>query len=298
MKILITGASGFIGQALIKHLTSQNHQVLTLVRGVPTQKNEIAWQPSAQTIDAKRLNGLDAAIHLAGENIAGGRWSKDRKNRIRSSRIDGTHLLAKTLAQCPNPPSVLISASAIGYYGDRGDDMLSEDSTPGTGFLPEVALAWEEATQPAIKAGIRTIWIRIGMVLDAQGGALAKMLLPFKFGLGGQIGSGAQYMSWITRDDLISAMCYLIQNNTLSGPFNAVSPHPVTNREFAKTLGHVLKRPTFFPVPAFVAKMALGEMAEALLLSSTRVLPTRLQKAGFTFNYPTLESALRHTCQQ
>lgn len=293
MKLLISGASGLIGSALKNALSARGDQILALTRRTSGADNEITWDPASNQIDTARLNNLDGVIHLAGESIASGRWTPAQKARIRDSRVLGTTLLAQTLTQLATPPKVFISASAIGYYGHRDDDMLSESSAPGNGFLPEVCTAWENAAKPAIEADIRTVHPRIGMVLSADGGALAKMHLPFKLGLGGIIGSGTQYMSWISLDDLISLLLFAIDNDTISGPINAVSPTPITNREFTKTLGHVLSRPTIFPLPAFVARFALGEMADALLLSSARVLPTRLESLDFPFSHTQLAPTLR-----
>ncbi|MDP6039874.1 MAG: TIGR01777 family oxidoreductase, partial [Candidatus Latescibacteria bacterium] len=264
MNVLISGASGLIGSALKTALSERGDRVLALTRQTSLADSEITWDPASGQIDTTRLDNLDAVIHLAGENIAASRWTPAQKARIRDSRVFGTTLIAQTLAQLPTPPKVFISASAIGYYGHRSDETLTESSTPGDGFLPDVCIAWEDAAKPAIEAGIRTVYPRIGIVLSPDGGALAKMRLPFKLGLGGIIGSGTQYMSWIGLNDLISILLFAIDNNTISGPINAVSPTPVTNREFTKTLGRALSRPTLFPLPAFIARLALGEMANAL----------------------------------
>ena len=293
MEVLIAGASGLIGTALKTALSTRDDQILALTRRTAQTDDEITWDPSSGSLDASRLNNLDAVVHLAGENIAAGRWTPAQKARIRDSRVQGTNLLARTIARLSSPPKVFISASAIGYYGHRDDEILTEDSAPGDGFLPEVCTAWEKAAKPAIEAGIRTVHPRIGIVLSPKGGALAKMRLPFKLGLGGIIGSGTQYMSWITLDDLISFLLFSIDNDTINGPINAVSPTPVTNREFTKTLGRVLSRPTIFPLPAFAARLALGEMADALLLSSARVLPTRLESLDFSVLHTQLDPTLR-----
>lgn len=291
MNILISGASGLIGSAIKTALHARGDRVLSLTRRVARNDSEITWDPAANVLDPSRLVDIDGVIHLAGENIAAGRWTAAQKARIRDSRVQGTGLLAKTLAQLPAPPSAFISASAIGYYGNRGDELLTEDSPPGEGFLPEVSVAWERAAHPAAEAGIRTVHPRIGIVLSRNGGALAKMRLPFKLGLGGTIGSGNQYMSWITLDDLVSVFLFALDNESISGAVNAVSPTPVTNREFTKTLARVLSRPAIFPVPAFAVKLALGEMADALLLASTRVISTRLENTSFA--HSDLESALQ-----
>ena len=293
MKILISGASGLIGSALKTALSTRGDRVLSLTRRNARNNSEITWDPSSNTLDSAHLTNIDGVIHLAGENIASRRWTSAQKARIRDSRVQGTTLLAQTLATISPPPKVFISASAIGYYGNRDDEILTEDSQPGSGFLPDVSIAWENAAKPAA-AGIRTVHPRIGIVLSPAGGALGKMLLPFKLGLGGIIGSGNQYMSWITLDDLVSLFLFAIDDESISGAINAVSPTPVTNREFTKTLGRVLSRPTIFPLPAFAAKLALGEMADALLLASTRVTSSRLENTNFSFAHPHLEPALRH----
>ena len=291
MNILISGASGLIGSAIQTALHARGDRVLSLTRRAARNDSEITWDPAANVLDPSRLVDIDGVIHLAGENIAAGRWTAAQKARIRDSRVQGTGLLAQTLAQLPAPPSAFISASAIGYYGNRGDELLTEDSSPGEGFLPEVSVAWERAAHPAAEAGIRTVHPRIGIVLSRNGGALAKMRLPFKLGLGGTIGSGNQYMSWIALDDLVSVFLFALDNESISGAVNAVSPTPVTNREFTKTLARVLSRPAIFPVPAFAVKLALGEMADALLLASTRVISTRLENTAFA--HSDLESALQ-----
>jgi len=239
------------------------------------------------------LNGFDAVVHLAGENIAG-RWSQAKKAAIRDSRIKGTRLLAETLTRANQPPRVMVSASAIGFYGDRGDVILDEKATMGSGFLADVCKEWEDATKPASDAGIRVVNLRIGVVLTPAGGALAKMLTPFKLGVGGIMGSGKQYWSWVAIDDVVGAIGHALTTESLFGPVNAVAPEAATNHDLTKTLGKVLSRPTIFPMPAFAARLALGEMADALLLSSARVSPMKLIESGYTFKYPSLESALRH----
>ena len=295
MKILVSGSHGLVGSALIKSLTDDKHEVIRLVRsGNPVSASEIEWHPDQDRIDAQRLEGLDAVIHLAGESIASGRWSDEKKRAIRDSRVKGTTLLSKTLAQLLKPPSVLLSASAIGYYGNRGDEVLSETSQPGNDFLASVCVEWEQATRPASEQGIRTVNARFGIILDAHGGALAQMLTPFRMGVGGRVGDGRQWMSWIALEDVVAGLKSLLADETAHGPVNFVAPNPVTNAEFTRTLGRVLSRPTFFPVPAFGARLAFGEMADALLLSSQRVKPEVLEGKGFTFSWPTLEPALRH----
>lgn len=295
MRILVTGASGLVGSALVCFLRSHDHTVSRLVRSVSTEHaEEIQWDPAAGQIDVNALEGFDAVVHLAGENISSGRWTATRKAKIRDSRIKGTTLLSQTLARLERPPSVLVAASAIGYYGNRGDEVLHEASVPGSGFLAEVCQTWEEATQAARDKQIRTVRLRLGVVLAAAGGALAKMLPPFRFGLGGVIGGGSQYMSWIALDDAVGAIEHCLAGDQLSGPVNAVAPSPVTNREFTRTLGKVLARPTLFPVPAIIARLSFGEMADELLLASTRVEPRSLLSAGYAFRFPELEGALRH----
>jgi uncharacterized protein (TIGR01777 family) len=239
------------------------------------------------------LEGFDVVVHLAGENIASGRWTGEKKRAIRESRVKGTSLLSESLARLSRPPSLFLSASAIGYYGDRGDELLTEKSAPGEGFLPSVCIEWENATKPAVEKGIRTVHTRFGIILDRDEGALAKMLPPFKMGIGGKIGDGKQWMSWIALDDVVNGLKFLMTDASTFGPVNFVAPNPVTNADFTKALGRVLSRPTLFPVPAFGVRFAFGEMADALLLSSQKVEPTVLQERGFSFTWPTLEPALK-----
>jgi uncharacterized protein len=294
MNILVTGASGLIGSALVASLTSTGHGVTRLVRSQPNSEGKTArWDPMAGTIDASAFEGVDAVVHLAGENIAE-RWTSAKKRRIRDSRVKGTQVLCEALARLASPPKVLVSASAIGYYGDRGEAILTDDSAPGNGFLSEVCRAWEAATEPARQQGIRTVPLRFGVVLSAAGGALAKILPPFRLGLGGVLGSGRQYMSWIALDDVVGAIQHAIVTDSLQGPTNAVAPQAVTNQEFTKTLGKVLGRPTAVPLPAFAARLMFGEMADELLLASARVQPVKLQASGYRHRYPELEGALRH----
>jgi len=295
MKILVSGSHGLVGSALIKSLTGEGHEIIRLVRrerafGSP----EVEWHPNQGHIDAQHLEGLDAVIHLAGENIASGRWTGEKKRAIRDSRVKGTLLLSQTLAQLSRPPSIFISASAIGYYGNRGDELLTEESGPGNDFLASVCVEWEQATRSAVEKGIRTVNARFGIILDAKEGALAKMLTPFRMGIGGRIGDGRQWMSWIAIDDVVAALIFLLADPAVRGPVNFVSPYPVTNSEFTETLGRVLSRPAFFPVPAFGVRLAFGEMADALLLSSQKVEPSVLEDKGFPFYWPTLEPALKH----
>jgi uncharacterized protein (TIGR01777 family) len=295
MKFLISGSHGLVGSALTRSLTEDGHEVVRLVRresaaGAP----EIEWHPNLGRIDPKRLEGFDAVIHLAGESIASGRWSAEKKRTIRESRVKGTTLLSETLAQLSHPPSVFISASAIGYYGNRGDELLTETSRPGNDFLASVCVEWEQATHPATQKGIRTVLARFGIILDTEGGALAKMLMPFRMGIGGRVGDGRQWMSWIALDDVVGALKWSARDNAVSGPVNFVAPRPVTNADFTRALGRVLSRPTIFPIPAFAARLAFGEMADALLLASQKVEPTVLENRGFAFYWPGLEPALDH----
>jgi hypothetical protein len=294
MRILLTGSSGLIGHALLTFLAADGHKVVPLTRSrTHSDGRQILWDPSAGTINADDLGGFDAAVHLAGESIVG-RWTPEKKARILESRVKGTRLLCESLAHLRNRPLVLVSASAIGFYGDRGDKLLNEESSAGSLFLSKVAKAWEAATEPARRNGIRVVNLRIGFVLSPAGGGLAAMLLPFKLGMGGRVGSGRQYLSWIAIDDVVGAISHAILSDALRGPVNAVAPHPVTNQEFTKTLGRVLWRPTIFPLPAFAAHMVMGEMADELLLASTRVEPKRLLASGYEFRFPQLQGALRH----
>lgn len=294
MKILVTGASGLVGTALVRSLESKGRETLRLVRNAPAGGNEVRWNPSAGTIDAAALEGIDAAVHLAGENLAEGRWTDEKKRRIRESRVKGTRLISETLAALARKPEVLLSASAVGFYGSRGDEVLTEQSAAGEDFLAEVCREWEEATAAAEGAGIRVAHLRFGVILSGEGGALKKMLTPFRLGVGGKLGDGRQYMSWVTLDDAVSAIEHALSDKTLSGPVNVVAPRPVTNKEFTKAMGSALSRPTFFSVPAFAARLAFGEMADATLLSSQRAQPARLTESGFAFKHPEIEAALRH----
>lgn len=289
LRVAITGASGLIGSALTKHLTAKGHTVTPLVRDGSAG---IAWDPAAGTIDSASLEGLDAVVHLAGAGIGDKRWTPERRALIKDSRVDGTRLLSNALAGLNQPPKVLLSGSAMGYYGDRGDEILTEASAPGTGFLPEICIAWEAETAPAEAAGIRVAHLRTGLVLSKDGGALAKMLPLFKFFLGGRMGSGKQWWSAISIDDEVGMIDWLLHSE-VSGPVNLVGPEPTTNATFTKTLGAVLGRPTLLPVPAFGPKLLLGgELAENLLFTSARLLPTVATDAGYQFRHPTLESAL------
>ena len=292
MKILVTGSSGLIGTALCRRLERDGHEVVRLVRR-QTARGEVRWDPAAGELEQVALKGMEAVVHLGGANIAARRWTARVKDELRQSRVQPTELLATRLAELDAPPPVLISASAIGIYGDRGDEVLDEKSGPGAGFLAELGTAWEGASAVASEAGIRVVHARLGVVISREGGALAKMLLPFRWGLGGQVGTGRQYVSWIGLEDAVAALIYAVENDALRGPVNLTAPQPVTNAELTRTLGRVLRRPTLLPLPAWVAKLLLGELAEEGLLASQRVRPTRLLEAGFEFAYPELEGALR-----
>ena len=299
MKIIVTGSSGLIGSALVASLKARGDEVTCLVRekrDAPrvAGTREVLWSPSRGELDGAELEGHDAAVHLAGDPIAEGRWTDEKKRRIRESRVQGTTLLAETLAKLKTPPRVLLTASAVGYYGDRGEELLTETSAAGADFLSDVCRVWEASADAAKAAGIRVVRLRFGVVLDGTGGALAKMLTPFKLGAGGKIGSGRQYMSWIALDDAVGAILHALAHEELEGAVNVVAPRAVTNAEFTKTLGGVLGRPTIFAVPAFAARLAFGEMADAALLVSQRAEPSRLRATGYGFKYPELEGALRH----
>lgn len=294
-RILVSGSSGPIGAALLPALNATGYEVSRLVRGPALGERQISWDP-LKPATPESVSGFEAVIHLAGETIVG-RWTAAKKARIRDSRVLGTSNLAAALAKAPYPPRTLITASAIGYYGDRGDKVLREDSPLGQGFLAEVCRGWEAATHSATSAGIRTLHMRFGMVLSAAGGALPKMLLPFRLGLGGRMGNGRQWWSWIAVQDIAGAVLYLLKSE-VSGVVNLVSPKPVTNAEFTRTLGVVLSRPAIFPMPAFAARLAFGEMADELLLASQRVEPGKLLASGYMFRYPELETALRVILQR
>lgn len=292
MKVLIAGASGLVGSALIPALEAEGAEVTRLVRTL-AGAGEIEWHPNNNQIDAAQLEGFDAVINLAGENIAGGRWTDDQKRKIRDSRVNGTHLLSEAIAKLKHRPAVFLCASATGIYGDRGDETLDEQSESGSGFLAGVCREWEKATEPAVQAGVRTVTLRFGPILAREGGMLAKLLTPFKMGMGGKVGSGKQYISWVAIDDVVNAIKLALNDASLRGPLNIVSPNPVTNEEFTKTLGHVLSRPTALAIPAFAARLAFGEMADEMLLTSQRVIPKKLSDAGYEFQQAELEGALR-----
>jgi uncharacterized protein (TIGR01777 family) len=296
MRIAVTGSSGMVGRALTEALVWEEHDVVRLVRRVSSADDEVQWDPAGGKLEQMqrgRLEGLDAVVHLAGENIATGRWTAAKMERIRSSRVNGTRVLCEALAGLENKPATLVCASAIGFYGDRMHEKLTEDASRGNGYLADVCADWESACEPAREAGIRVVNLRIGMVLDGKGGALATMLVPFKLGVGGKMGNGRQFWSWITLTDLVSAIRHCLSTPTLAGPVNAVSPHPVTNAQFTKALGRALGRPTLFPMPGPVARVVLGKMADDLILASANVLPKKLEYSGFTFAHAEIEPALR-----
>jgi hypothetical protein len=294
LTVAVTGTRGLLGSSLVPFLTTAGHRVIRLVRGRPADPSEVAWSAEAAAADPARLEGVDAVVHLAGENIAAGRWTEARKDEIRRSRVEGTRRLAAQLAGLRRPPKSLVCASAVGYYGHRGPETLTDAAPPGRGFLADVCQEWEAAAEPARQAGIRVVHMRLGVVLSPAGGALAKMLLPFRLGLGGRIGSGEQFLSWISLDDAVGAFTHALQTPALAGAVNTVSPAPVPNKEFSRLLAKTLGRPALFPLPAALLRLALAEMADALLLASTRAVPTRLLAAGYRFRHTKLEEALRH----
>ena len=292
--ILVSGSHGLIGAALTRELAAAGDTIVRLIRpDTAAAPGGIVWDPETDRIDTARLDGIDAVVHLAGESLAAGRWTAERKDRIRRSRVTGTAVLARALAGVSRPPRVLICASAVGYYGDRGDEVLSEVSGPGTGFLAELCRDWEAAASAARVAGIRVVHLRTGLVLSADGGMLPRVLPLFRYCLGGVIGSGRQYMSWITLNDEIGAIRHVLAHGELAGPVNLVAPGPVTNGEFTRILGRVVRRPTPLPVPAGLLRLAFGEFADEGLLASTRVSPARLIESGYTFRFPDLEQAFR-----
>ncbi|MBK6880856.1 MAG: TIGR01777 family protein [Elusimicrobia bacterium] len=293
MKLLISGSTGLIGEALTRAVQDQGHEVTRLSRGNAVTAPRVLWDPVTGQIPLRLLEGFDAVIHLAGESIAAGRWTAARKKRIRDSRVYGTSNLVKALTTLERPPRIFLSASAIGFYGDRGNDVLSEDSVAGEGFLPSVCREWEAAADPLRSAGLRVAHARFGIVLSRRGGALPKMLLPFRLGLGGAMGNGRQWWSWVALPDAVEALLHILHNDSLSGPVNVTAPGAVTNRAFTDTLGRVLRRPTVMPLPGFVARLLMGEMASGLLLASARVEPRRLAQSGFQFRFPDLATALK-----
>jgi uncharacterized protein (TIGR01777 family) len=294
MRIAITGHTGLVGRSLAEGLRADGHAVIGISRRPPPPGSEdVRWDPVAGLLPAEPLEGLDAVVHLAGEGVAEGRWTPARKAAIRNSRTEGTRLLAGTLAALSRKPAAFLSASAVGYYGDTGDRTATEADAPGGDFLADVCREWEAAVGPAEAAGIRVCRMRVGIVLAREGGVLAKLTPPIRLGVGGRLGNGRQWMSWITRTDIVRAMRFLLEREDLSGAFNLVGPAPATNAELTRVLGRVLRRPTLLPVPAFALKLLFGEMGEAVILQNARVLPARLQEAGFTWRHPELEAALR-----
>ena len=290
MKIAVSGASGLIGSALVPALEAAGHEVLRLVRREPASPGEISWSPAEGTLDTAALTGVDAFVNLSGANI-GRRWTDRRKAEILESRVQATDLLARTAADLDPRPSVLVSSGGVGIYGDRSDEVLTEGSELGSAFLADVGRAWEAAAEPAREVGIRTVNFRQGIVLTRRGGALERLLTPFRLGLGGRVGSGRQWWSWVALDDSVAGFRYALESD-LAGPVNLTSPNPVTNAQFVKALGRALHRPTVLPAPAFALKAAFGDMADEALLQGQRVLPARLLEAGFVFAFPDLDSAL------
>jgi uncharacterized protein (TIGR01777 family) len=294
MRILITGASGLIGTALQRSFKEKGHELLLASRKEAKDSQHIQWDVEKGFSEPERLEGLDAVVHLAGESVFGLSWSDAKKKAIRDSRVDGTRNIVEAISKLKARPNVLVAASAIGFYGDRGDEEMTESSAAGDTFLAEVSKEWESEARRAEDAGIRTVLLRTGIILSKDGGALGTMLLPFKLGVGGVVGSGRQWMSWISIDDHVRVINYAVENENVRGALNSVSPHPVTNEQFTKTLGEVLYRPTILPLPRFAVSMVFGEMGDELLLASMRVLPKRLETAGFEFKYPDLKSAIEH----
>lgn len=292
-EVLISGARGLIGRALADRLRARGDRVRVLSRSPDTAPGHYGWNPEAGELDRASLDGVDAVVHLAGESIAAGRWTRERKRRILDSRSKGTELLGRAIAEASLPPRVWLSASAVGFYGDRGEDLVDESSRPGEGFLVDVCRAWEDATRPAKEAGVRVVSLRIGVVLDGSGGALAAMLTPFRFGLGGPVGSGRQFLSWITLRDTVGLILHALDTQTVAGPLNAVAPAPARSRDFARALGRVLSRPALLPLPALAVRALLGEMGERLLLDGARVSCERALASGYHFADPELEPALR-----
>lgn len=295
-RILISGASGPIGAALVPALKARGFAVMRLVRKAVTGEDHITWDP-ARPLSPETVSGFDAVIHLAGESIVG-RWTEAKKRRILDSRTQGTGHLAEAAAKASQPPRVFISASAVGFYGNRGDEILREDSPSGEGFTAETCRQWEAAAQPAAQAGIRTVLMRFGVVMSADGGALPKMLPAFRMGLGGRLGNGRQWSAWISVRDVVGAIQHVLDHESLSGPVNTVSPNPVTNAEFTRVLASVMNRPAIFPVPAFAVRLIFGEMGEELLLGSQRVEPAKLMASGYRFQHPDLRDALKEILQR
>ena len=292
MRIGVTGVHGLVGSALVPFLRVNGNQPVPFVREVARGPEQVPWNITSGVSDALRAEGLDAVIHLAGESVAG-RWTDSRKAEARRSRVEGTRRLCESLARLARPPRILLSASGVGIYGDRGGEVLLETSAAGSGFLADLSRDWEAATRPLAEAGARVVHLRFGMILSPAGGALRKMLVPFRLGLGGKLGPGDQFMSWIALDDVLAATRFVL-TASLVGPVNFTAPTPVTNADFARALATALRRPALFPAPAFALRLALGEMADEMLLASQRALPGRLQEAGYEFHYPRLDAALRH----
>ncbi len=297
MKVLITGATGLIGNALQRSLSDKGYEMLLASRSEPKDEHSIQWDIQKGFSDPERLEGIDAVVHLAGESISGLRWTDDKKKAIRDSRVLGTRSVVDAISRLKQRPRILVAASAVGFYGERGDEELTESSAAGDDFLSAVAKEWESEARRAEDAGIRTVLLRSGIVLSKDGGALGTMLTPFKLGVGGVVGSGKQWMSWISLDDEVEIINFAIENENLRGAVNAVSPNPATNYDFTKTLGEILYRPTIIPLPEFAVSMIFGEMGDALLLSSTKALPKRLIDAGFEFKYPDLKKAIEHAVE-
>ena len=294
MKVLVAGSSGLIGAPLVERLLGGGHEVARLVRRAPVGSDEVRWDPAAGSIDATKLEGMDAVIHLGGASIAARRWNAAYKAEIRNSRVDSARLLSETLARLDTPPSVFVCASALGYYGDRADETLTENAPQGDGFMAEATGEWEAATASAAQAGIRVCNMRIGIVLSGAGDLPKRMLLPFKLGLGGKLGSGKQYMSWVHIDDVVGAFIHALDTPTLQGAINLAAPNPVTNAEFTQALARILSRPALFTVPYFALQIAMGEMAQ-VVMASTRLNPQRLLESGYAFQWQTIEPALQDT---
>jgi uncharacterized protein (TIGR01777 family) len=293
MRILISGSSGLIGRAIVAELSQAGHEITRLVRGGPSaDRPAIFWDPLGDFLDPLPLEGFDAVIHLAGENIAAARWTPQQKDKILKSRVQSTRLLANTLAGLRHKPRVLVCASAVGFYGDRGAEIVDESTPAGKGFLAQVAAAWEEAGRPAEAAGIRTVYLRLGAVLAAEGGMVPRLLPLFRWGLGAVLGPGTQFLSWVSLRDVVRAVRFLLERENLRGPVNITSPNPVTNREFSKALARAVGRPLLLRIPAWFLRLILGEMAQELFLASTRAVPRKLQSAGFDFEYPQIDQAL------
>lgn len=292
MKVVVTGASGLVGSALVSSLESDGHEVIRLVRREPRGSQERKWDPNGEP-DSSLVEGSDAVVHLAAETISGW-WTQRKKDRILDSRVRGTESIAKAIANAVHKPRVFLSASGTGYYGHRKDEVVTEASSAGLGFLANLARQWEATTKPAADAGVRVVLLRISVVLSKNGGALPQMLPPFKMGLGGKVGNGKQYWPWITLDDVVGVIRFAIENESLRGPVNVCAPQEITNKQFTKALGRVLRKPSFFPLPSVVVTLTLGEMGQEALLTSTRAHPVKLQETGYAFKYPEIEAALRH----